>query len=339
METKFTVEDDRAFLEEKLYTFFVREAGHKVVIDKYPDLYEPDDPVRYAHNLRLYELDNPDAFSDGDLIDIIEAARQKQIETGESTAAFWRGMTAEMTPEEIAAEELRRERNERIVSAARMLHKHIEPREALVSENGTPVFFASSLNMLWAYRGLGKSLVAMALAKLLTQGGEWLGFKSVGGYDVLLVDGELPAIQLQERVKEFVGEGRLSIWSPEFDPRFPDLGSHTGYKEFGRILMADKPRVIIFDTLTRLFKIDTNDAEQLLALNETLIDLRKHGFCVILIHHAGKNTTQRGRTDVDDNLDVSVKLDKPYGPGRNFRGRSRSRCSWCQFPARWCPAR
>ena len=48
-------------------------------------------------------------------------------------------------------------------------------------------------------------------------------------------------------------------------------------------------------------------------MNDFLTDLRAQGYCVLLVHHEGKNGTQRGRTDGDDNLDVSIQLEKPYG--------------------------
>src|SRR5262249_56177857 len=67
------------------------------------------------------------------------------------------------------------------------------------------------------------------------------------------------------------------------------------------------------DTLTRCFKFDTNDADTWLIVNDFLIELRSRGYCVVVVQHAGKNGTQRGLTVGDDHLDVSVKLEAPYG--------------------------
>jgi len=55
-----------------------------------------------------------------------------------------------------------------------------------------------------------------------------LRFRSAGGLKTVLVDGELPAVQLQERLKEFSGtpKGLLKILSPELMPNpkaFPVL--------------------------------------------------------------------------------------------------------------------
>jgi hypothetical protein len=65
--------------------------------------------------------------------------------------------------------------------------------------------------------------------------------------------------------------------------------------------------------LTRIFRFDTNDPDAWTVVNDFLLDLRFRGYCVILIHHSGKNNTQRGLTMGDDNLDVLVQLEAPYG--------------------------
>jgi AAA domain len=184
-------------------------------------------------------------------------------------------------------------------------------------DTGAVVLYESSLNELWAYRGQGKSIAANGRIGSLIQGEDFLRFRSPGGLRVVLVDGELPSAQLQERLDEFSGysEGRLKIISPELmDPKeFPNLSKTEDQEQFLKQIEPFNPNVLVFDTLTRCFRFDTNDSEQWLVVNDFLVRLRGLGYCVVLVHHAGKNGTQRGRTDGDDNLDVSIKLDKPYG--------------------------
>ncbi len=43
--------------------------------------------------------------------------------------------------------------------------------------------------------------------------------------------------------------------------------------------------------------MDTNDSEAWLKVNDFLTDLRGRAHCILLVHHEGKNGTQRGRTD------------------------------------------
>jgi hypothetical protein len=189
-----------------------------------------------------------------------------------------------------------KESTEWLCDADEFMQKEIEPREPLLvdAETGATVLYQKSLNQVFAYRGIGKSVVANALIRVLTQGGDFLRFRSDGGYRTLLVDGELPAIQLQERLKEFAGDsaGRLKIISPELmanPKRFPVLSDPAQQMEFLDQIEDFKPDVLIFDTLTRIFKFDTNDPDAWIVVNDFLLDLRFRGYCVILIHHAGKN--------------------------------------------------
>jgi AAA domain len=200
------------------------------------------------------------------------------------------------------------------------LDEEIEPRRVFMSdkETGDPILLGSSNNEIFAFRGIGKSVVNNNLIRLLIHGGEWLRFKSTGGLRCLLVDAELPKVQLQERLQEFTGEsrGKLKIISPELmrNPKeFPVLSKESDQRRFLRHIETFRPDVIVFDTLTRIFKFDTNDPDAWTVVNDFLLDLRFRGYCTLLIHHAGKNNTQRGLTMGDDNLDISAQLEAPYG--------------------------
>src|SRR5437899_6204134 len=194
-----------------------------------------------------------------------------------------------------------------LADADEFLAREIPPRQSLLmdAETGSTILYEKSLNQIFAYRGIGKSVVANSLIKVLTQGGEFLRFRSDGGLKTVLVDGELPAVQLQERLKEFSGtpKGLLKILSPELlsNPKaFPVLSVPAQQAAFIKQIEEFGPRVLIFDTLTRCFKFDTNDPDAWLVVNDFLLELRFRGYCVVLIHHAGKNGTQRGRTEGDD---------------------------------------
>ena len=108
-----------------------------------------------------------------------------------------------------------------LADADEFLGRELEPRQSLLTdaETGSTVLYEKSLNQIFAFRGIGKSIVANALIKVLTQGGEFLRFKSDGGLRTLLVDGELPAVQLQERLKEF-GHSSARV-ARKSDPSIP----------------------------------------------------------------------------------------------------------------------
>jgi len=187
----------------------------------------------------------------------------------------------------------------------------------ILADRNATLLYQKSINEVFAYRGIGKTLYLYQLIKLLTKGGTWLRYLSSGGKRVLLVDGELPAEQLQQRIREQVGptEGLLRIISPERLPHntLPALSDKAAQDWLLSQIAMTEPDVIVFDTLTACFRFDTNDPDSWLAVNQFLIRLRMQGLCVLLAHHAGKNGTQRGRTDAEDNCDLVVKLEAPQG--------------------------
>lgn len=203
-------------------------------------------------------------------------------------------------------------------NADEFLKEKLPPRRVLVRDNnGTALLYEKSINQIFAFRGQGKTMFTHGLAALVANGGEFLRYKSEGKFNVLIADGELPAIQLQERIQKLIGpcENRLMLMSPERMPglTFPSLSDPAWQAEFMVRVDELKPDVIVFDTLTACFRFDTNDPDIWLQVNQFFIALRIKGYCVIVVHHAGKSGTQRGRTDGDDNLDLSIKLEGAKG--------------------------
>ncbi len=194
---------------------------------------------------------------------------------------------------------------------------HPEQR-VFVRLNGEPLIREETVSEVFAFRGLGKSMFMGSLIRTLVKGDEFLGIKSDGGHKVLLVDGELPERLLQRRLNNLVGPGTAGLFRVRSlaqvkKHHMPALALPAVQEEFVANLKAWQPEVIIFDTRTAVFKHDTNDQGQLLAVNEFLISLRADGYAVILTHHAGKNGTQRGRTDNDDITDLIIQLKQRPG--------------------------
>jgi hypothetical protein len=185
-------------------------------------------------------------------------------------------------------------------------------QKILATLKGEPLLREETLNEVFSFRGLGKSFFVASLIKALTLGDEFLGIRSPGGFRVLLVDGELPSRLLQKRLRSLVGrdsKGLLRVRSLKtVANRMPALADPAEQEKLIAALGTWRPDVIVFDTRTAVFKHDTNNQEQLMVVNEFLMELRSRGFAVILMHHAGKNGTQRGRTDNDDPLDLSIQL-------------------------------
>jgi AAA domain len=213
-------------------------------------------------------------------------------------------------------------------SADDFLLETLPPREVLVFDSGVSVMLRKSLNEVYAFGGVGKSLYSNGLISLLIHGKPWLRFTSPGGYRVALIDAELPKEELQERLKSTVGNtgGRLQLMSPEFlEGRFPTFSNPAYQEMLLQQLAVFQPDVVIIDSLTAAFGINTNDPDQTIGMNEFMRRLRFAGYCVIFVHHAGKSGQQRGRSDVEDHADVVIKLS---GLNDAFAGEYRVRLEY-----------
>jgi putative DNA primase/helicase len=203
--------------------------------------------------------------------------------------------------------------------------QEIESREALlVNGSGTTVFSKKSINQLFAYRGTGKSFLALALAGALANGSQFLCFNATRPCKVLYVDGETPEEQLQERLKELlppikevgddeplrapVGYFRLISLDSQLAHEIPSLATPAGRLSIEQALEEDTD-VLVLDSLSTLAWLSTNDEEELIDLIGWLNRLRSKGLCIIFLHHTGKNKLyQRGHSRTEDPLDISIRL-------------------------------
>jgi len=93
---------------------------------------------------------------------------------------------------------------------------------------------------------------------------------------------------LQQQPFRDSANSTLKVLTPEKSQNFPNLSEAVGQRALLRCAEDFGANVIVFDTLTRCFRFDTNDVDAWLTVNDFLITLRSKGYCVIVVHHAGK---------------------------------------------------
>jgi len=194
----------------------------------------------------------------------------------------------------------------------------IPERTPLVLLDGVPMLFAESITELYAWRGTGKTLFALALAYHLAAGESFLGMTIPEAFKVLYVEGELPAKQDQDRMIQLsagldIPEGNFTLLSKSFQGRDRDQSPVTIKTEAGRAAIeAEIERtgatVLILDSIASLAQISTNNEDNWIPIIEWLVDLRCKGICVIYLQQAGKGGEQRGHSISEDRIDQAIKL-------------------------------
>jgi AAA domain len=197
-----------------------------------------------------------------------------------------------------------------LVSATELSVMNVPAREMIVD----PFIPTSSINLLFAARGIGKTWVALSLAAALASGHDFLGFEVRKPRGVLYVDGEMPLAALKERVCA-IGADRLDNFfilpSESLFRTSGPLNIHSK-KDQARVdamLNQIEVQLVIFDNLSSLRSgIDENDNSSLDVFLQWLLALRHKGYAILLIHHAGKGGDQRGASRLEDFLDTTIKL-------------------------------
>jgi len=197
------------------------------------------------------------------------------------------------------------------------LEREIAPREFILS----PIIPTQGLVMIYAPRGIGKTFVSLSVACSVASGASMFGgkWKSPNARKVLFVDGEMPASVLQERFASIIAgmetdfdcsENLKVITQDLQESGITDLSTTCGQRYIEEHL--EGVELLILDNLSSLCRSGReNESESWLPLQEWLLSLRRKKISVLIVHHAGKNGSQRGNSKKEDLLDTVVSLKKP----------------------------
>lgn len=208
------------------------------------------------------------------------------------------------------------ERPLRVLDVHEFMAIELPEREDLLS----PWMQTQSLSMIYAWRGVGKTHVALGISYAVASGDTFLGWTAPKPRQVLFIDGEMPAAALQERLAAIITSaereappGTLRIVTPDLQGScMPDLATSRGQAAINAVIEADTALIIV-DNLSCLVRRNgrENEAESWLSLAEWALSLRAQGKSVLFIHHAGKNGDQRGTSKREDLLDTVICLRRP----------------------------
>lgn len=184
----------------------------------------------------------------------------------------------------------------------------------------SPWLTLPGLAMIFAERGVGKTMFTSSVAIAVSTGNSFLGWSAGRPRRVLIIDGEMPAADLQRRYVRLAAgmncqpapENLVFLaadWTPD---GLPDLGTEEGQKELEPYLHGFD--LIIVDNLSTLVRSGAeNEADSWGIVQAWAIRQRSAGRSVLLVHHAGKNGGQRGTSRREDVLGTVIQLKRPAG--------------------------
>ena len=197
------------------------------------------------------------------------------------------------------------------------LAEPIPPREPILA----PIILSQSLSMIHAWRGVGKTHVALGIAYAVASGGDFLRWNAPIPRKVLYLDGEMPSPALQMRLANIVRTaaneappGYFRLVTPDQQHgAMPDLATRDGQDVVDAQKIEPDTSLLIVDNLSALVRRGgrENDAESWLSVAEWALRHRASGRSVLFIHHSGKNGAQRGTSKKEDLLDIVLTLKQP----------------------------
>ncbi len=212
------------------------------------------------------------------------------------------------------------------ITLGELVRLNLPKRRQVIS----PIIPVRGLAMLYAARGIGKTHVALGLSYAVSCGTSFLRWQAYEPRRVLYLDGEMPAEALQERARQMIaatphqppGEDYFQLLS--MDRQTLGMSLNLAKPEHQAALephLAGVELLVIDNISTLVSGGRENDADSWDAMQAWLLQLRRQGISVLLIHHAGRGENARGTSKREDVLDTVIQLKRPddYDPEEGAR--------------------
>ncbi len=183
----------------------------------------------------------------------------------------------------------------------------------------SPILPVQGIGILYAPRGVGKTFAALSVAVAVASGGEVFNWRAPMPKKTLYVDGEMPDTSMQTRLSSIIGGmaappqalKNLSLITPDLQPcAMPDLSTTSGQAMLEPLLKGVD--MVVLDNIATLCRTGKeNESQSWQAMQAWLLELRRRGMTVLLIHHAGKSGDQRGTSAKEDIMDTVISLRRP----------------------------
>lgn len=201
----------------------------------------------------------------------------------------------------------------KVVSISELLTLKLPPRSNILN----PWLPLQGICMIHAPRGFGKTFIAMGIGVATASGGRFLKWEAPQPYGVLYIDGEMPAVTVQERLSAIIASqdkepiAPFKIITPDLqDHSMPDLSTFQGQTAIEPHL--ENISLVIVDNLSTLCRQGReNESESWIPMQEWALNLRRRKVSTLFVHHSGRSGQQRGTSKREDVLDTMICLKHP----------------------------
>ncbi len=213
-----------------------------------------------------------------------------------------------------------------LLSPAELFALEVVPRDPLfiLRGKGDTMLSERDYGMVFANRGTGKTMWIVSQAIALAAGTTHANMKAVAPRRVLLIDGEMPLVDMKGRIKSFLlsltpeerdlaeQNFRLLSWEHNEDG-IPNLAGTEGWDFVDRAIAACDPALVFLDNISCLAGSSAENDENAWSPIGTWSKGHRKERAFIWVHHASRGGTARGTSKREDTMDFVLHLKQPSG--------------------------
>jgi putative DNA primase/helicase len=208
-----------------------------------------------------------------------------------------------------------------VVTVPELHALQLTPRQKLLGD----WFSEGDCGFIFAFKGTGKTWLAVAMANALATGGKLGDWQAHAPVKVLYIDSEMPADLMRERCNGLGDSPNLHLLNHDilFDRTGKVLNIADGeiQSAITKQCINSGIKVLFIDNLsTAAFGMKENEADSWELVLPWLLDLRRRKVAVVIVHHAGRSGQMRGTSKREDAVFWIIALDDRKKDADDKRG-------------------
>jgi DNA replication protein DnaC len=196
------------------------------------------------------------------------------------------------------------------VTATELHDLKLTPRKKLLGD----WFAEGDGGFIFAFRGTGKTWLAVAMANALATGGKLGDWQAHAPVKVLYIDSEMPPDLMRERCDGLGTASKLRLINHDIlferTGKVLNIANREIQEAITKRCVNTGVKVLFIDNLsTAAFGMRENEADSWELVVPWLLELRRRKIAVVIIHHAGRSGEMRGTSKREDSVFWIIALD------------------------------